>query len=610
MKFILQKIDKITVALCLLVSTAAPVVAQKLQPLSPELQALQPQNVFPANPENGFDFKDKNKAVQPSAFTAGIQSAPSPLFTAEAFTAKSHFDVQTTWKSTGTVKKGDVMLARFAIRSLYAKQESGEAIIYFFVNQGVAPFERNILIDLSVGPEWKTMDVPFKAQYDMAAGEGTIGFSFGALSQKVEITSVQLLNFETKATLAQLPLTRFTYQGREANAAWRTDALKRIDEIRTAPMIIKVVDAKGKPVNGATVQANLILSDFIWGTAVNEAQLGNDLPTSANYRKYLKELFNTAVIENGFKAGVWQGRQERRAETMRAFEWLEQQGFRQRGHNAVWPGWKFNPAFFKQTAETDTAKFRQIIEEGVRSKMAVLKGRVIAWDVINELVHEKDFQKYLPADIAAQWFKLAKEMDPKAQLFINEYAMLNSIYSPKNIREYLDTIASLRKAGAPVEAIGVQGHVGRQPRNPAQVITDLDLFIPTGLPVQITEFDINSPDEELQADYTRDFLIACYSHPVISGFNKWGFWEGAHWKPDAAMFRKDWSAKPNAAVWRELVTGKWKTNIKEISNKNGEVTSRGHFGKYEIIVTKAGKTTKAFHQLSKNGTTVTIKLGW
>jgi endo-1,4-beta-xylanase len=166
----------------------------------------------------------------------------------------------------------------------------------------------------------------------------------------------------------------------------------------------------------------------------------------------------------------------------------------------------------------------------------------------------------------------------------------------------------LRLAGAPIEGIGVQGHVGRQPRNPAQVISDLDMFTPVGLPVQITEFDINMTDEALQADYTRDFLIACYSYPVVTGFTIWGFWQSAHWKPDAAMFKKDWSPKPNAAVWREWVTGKWQTSIKEKSDANGLVNGRGHLGKYEIIVTYSGKFIKLNHQLTKGGKVVEIKL--
>lgn len=413
----------------MLLSVSFFAFSQQLKPLPVELSAKNPVNIFPADGDKVFLFSDRNKIIQ-SSFKVVTQSN-IPVFVAETFAASSsHFNVQVNFKSIAPVKKADIILARFAIRSVYAKQESGDAVVYFFINQAVAPFERNVLNEINIGPEWKIIEIPFTAQYDMAAGEGTIGFTFGALSQKVEIASVEVLNFENKVTIDKLPITRFTYQGREANAAWRKAALQRIEEIRTAPLHLKITDTDGKPVAGASVEAKLVEQEFIWGTAVNEAVLGNELPHSANYKKYLKEFFNTAIIENGFKAATWQGKPERKAETMRAFEWLEKNGFRQRGHNAVWPGWKFNTALFKTTAETDTAKFRQIVEEDIRSKMLAVKGRVIAWDVINEPLHEKHFQKYLPPGIEVQWFKIAKETDPSAQLFINEYAMLNSIHSP------------------------------------------------------------------------------------------------------------------------------------------------------------------------------------
>lgn len=193
-------------------------------------------------------------------------------------------------------------------------------------------------------------------------------------------------------------------------------------------------------------------------------------------------------------------------------------------------------------------------------------------------------------------------------MFINEYGMLNSIASPKNIQEYLQVISDLRAKGATIDAIGIQGHVGRQPRNPEQVITDLELFRSTGLPVQITEFDINMKDEELQADYTRDFLIACYSSSVVTGFTIWGFWEPKHWKPDAAMFKKDWTPKPNAQVWRNLVTKEWKTNFTKDSDNNGAISSRGHFGLYEITATKGTAVTKVMYQLNKDSQKLEIKL--
>lgn len=601
---------KIISLLYLAVLVSVSVFAQQTLPSLPlAIEKLNPINIFSLSSEKEYIFYNKNKDLKTENFSFIKNIDNQVTFTVETFTAsKSHYDVQASWKSEKSIKKGDVLLARFAIRTIYAKQESGEAALYFFVQQS-STFDKSIITDICAGPEWKTFDIPFVAVCDMNIGETAICFSFGALAQKVEITNFQILNFEKKVQLADLPVTKFTYQGREANATWRDAALKRIEEIRTAPYNIKVINAKGKPVSNATIKVNMLQSDFIWGTAINEATLVNQqLPDANNYRKYLKEFFNTGVIENGFKEGRWQGEPKRKAETIKAFNWLEKNGFRQRGHNLVWPGWKFSTKFSKELAEKDTAAFKAYIENDIRSKMDAVKGRVIAWDVINELVHEKDFFPYLPSDVSIQWFKMAKQIDPKAQLFINEYGMLNSVLSPRNIQQYIDTISFLRSQGAPIEGIGIQGHVGRQPRNPAQVISDLDLFKNVNIPVQITEFDINMQDEELQADYTRDFLIACYSSSVVTGFTIWGFWENAHWKKDAAMFKKDWTEKPNAAVWREWVTKKWKTSFTATTDQNGRIESRGHLGKYEITVTKNGVTKKVVHQLSKTQNELIIKL--
>jgi hypothetical protein len=154
----------------------------------------------------------------------------------------------------------------------------------------------------------------------------------------------------------------------------------------------------------------------------------------------------------------------------------------------------------------------------------------------------------------------------------------------------------------------VQGHIGAQVRNPVDVLSDLDLLQTAGLPIHITEFDINTKDEELQADYTRDFLIACYSHPNVSAFIKWGFWQSDHWKPDAAMYRSDWSAKPNAAVWREWVVNKWRTRVEATTNAEGAISSRGHLGLYEVTVTKADRVLKHMMQLTQDRGVVRLTL--
>ena len=208
-----------------------------------------------------------------------------------------------------------------------------------------------------------------------------------------------MLNYGHAVTLAQLPVTTFTYYGREADAAWRQEALARIEQIRTAPIRIEVRDSKGRPAKGAEVRVSMERSDFIWGTAVNEGALASEDSLSLVYKDKLKEYFNTAIIENGFKAGGWFWEDSRKRNTLTAFEWLRDNGLRQRGHNLVWPGWKFNPRSTRLIAEQgDSGRFARFIRGQFYERMAYTKGSLIAWDVVNELMHEKDFFAYMPED--------------------------------------------------------------------------------------------------------------------------------------------------------------------------------------------------------------------
>ncbi len=150
--------------------------------------------------------------------------------------------------------------------------------------------------------------------------------------------------------------------------------------------------------------------------------------------------------------------------------------------------------------------------------------------------------------------------------------------------------------------------MGQTPRAPVSVLSDLDLLAEGGNKVQITEFDINTPDADLQGDYTRDFLIAIYSHAAVSGFLQWGFWEGAHWKPDAAMFRKDWTPKPNLAAWKDLVLGQWKTRVNQRAGERGQVAARGHLGRYRASASAGGQRGSAEFVLGAGGAELLITL--
>ena len=137
-----------------------------------------------------------------------------------------------------------------------------------------------------------------------------------------------------------------------------------------------------------------------------------------------------------------------------------------------------------------------------------------------------------------------------------------------------------------------------------ELIRRLDRFAAFGKDLEITEFDIDTLDEGTQADYTRDFMTAVFSHPSVKAFLMWGFWEGAHWRPRGAMLRRDWSIKPNGEVYRDLVFKRWWTNVNGKTGARGTFATRGFLGDYEIEAKMAGKSKTVRVSLPKEGAQV------
>ena len=154
----------------------------------------------------------------------------------------------------------------------------------------------------------------------------------------------------------------------------------------------------------------------------------------------------------------------------------------------------------------------------------------------------------------------------------------------------------------------MQAHFGQSVQPPVQLLDIYDRFATLGLPVRITELDIDTSDEKLQADYFRDFLTASFSHPNINGIVLWGFWEGAHWRPNAAMYRKDWSPRPMADVWKDLILKQWWTDQHASTNVAGIAEMRGFLGDYEIAATVGARTATGKALLTDAGTSVSISL--
>jgi GH35 family endo-1,4-beta-xylanase len=191
--------------------------------------------------------------------------------------------------------------------------------------------------------------------------------------------------------------------------------------------------------------------------------------------------------------------------------------------------------------------------------------------------------------IQVDWFNAARAALPSAALFLNDFNIEDQVRFAKQVQLFEDTVRYLLQHGAPLTGLGVQGHINSVYPGIPDCLATFDRYAAFGLPIRITEFDVNTTDLALQTDYTRDFLIMVFSHPSVIGVQHWGFWESAHWRPAGAMYRADWSEKPNAKVYKSLVLDQWRTNLETRTGDDGLCHVRGFHGDYVVTVEANGR---------------------
>ncbi|GAB1543458.1 endo-1,4-beta-xylanase [Scytonema sp. NUACC21] len=393
-----------------------------------------------------------------------------------------------------------------------------------------------------------------------------------------------------------------------SNTGWRDVATQNIEKYRKGDLTIVVTDVNGNPVPNADVRVAMKRHAYKFGTAIDDGLLLSSVnPDSSKYRDNILQLFNEAASENGLKWALWDN-PELRPQAIEAVKWLRDKNLTTRGNNLIWPSWRNSPpeleTLYNNTlAQKGKAAADELLRtrtiNHIRDEVSYLKGQITEWDVVNEPCENFDFQTILGQSILVDWFKVAHEADPDAVLYVNQNLYESSIKAD----EYESIIQYLLANGAPVEGIGIQGHLlfnGTVISIP-DFLSTLDRFAKFNLPIKITEFDILTPDEQLQADVTRDFMTAVFSHPATTGFMMWGFWDGKHWLYDAPIYNADWSLKLSGQVYLDLVFNQWWTNAQGKTDANGEYKIRGFLGDYEVTASNNFTSQTVSTTISRDG---------
>ena len=90
----------------------------------------------------------------------------------------------------------------------------------------------------------------------------------------------------------------------QEDSKWYEEARKRIDTLRRGPILIKVKDEEGNPLDNVNIELEMIRHAFGFGTAVGARELMDTTSQGETYRRVLKNNFNKATLENDLKWNV------------------------------------------------------------------------------------------------------------------------------------------------------------------------------------------------------------------------------------------------------------------------------------------------------------------
>jgi len=331
---------------------------------------------------------------------------------------------------------------------------------------------------------------------------------------------------------------------------------------------------------GAAVEVTQIRHEFWFGTAMAWQFFRNpEAPESRKYLAMLKANFNAAVHEASLK---WRhteknaGGKADYSDADRMLAWCEANGIRVRGHCIFWAVPRFVQTWVKAL---DDAALRTAIERRAKEVTSRYRGRIGEYDVNNEMMRSSYYRGRLGEGIVADMARWAREVDPDARLYVNDYGVLQS-----GGATYARHIRGLLDRGILIGGIGIQGHCGGG-MSAAKVKATLDTLAQFNLPIKITEFDMNTRDEEAKERGLETLYRVAFAHPAVDGIFMWGFWAGSHWRPAAALWRRDWTPTPAAETYRRLIFDEWWTRWRGKADEQGRCEVRAFYGTHRI---KAG----------------------
>ena len=271
------------------------------------------------------------------------------------------------------------------------------------------------------------------------------------------------------------------------------------------------------------------------------------------YEQLLARECGMVVAENATKWPALQPQPgpHRFAAADQMVAWARERRLLVRGHTLLWQSRRWLPDWVNQYdfGASPGRVAERLMTEHVKAVCTHFGRNIFSYDVVNEAVDPKTGelignvlnQKMGALEQIDLAFVLARQYAPNAQLVYNDY-MGPGAGGEKHRAGVLALLAALRARGTPIDALGLQSHIGNTlPAAATAAGSDwrkfLDQVSDMGYDLLITEFDVN--DRQLPADVAardagvaaiaRDYLDLTLSYPRCRDFLLWGMADHVSW---------------------------------------------------------------------------------
>jgi GH35 family endo-1,4-beta-xylanase len=379
-----------------------------------------------------------------------------------------------------------------------------------------------------------------------------------------------------------------------AAESWLDRAREGIATHRQSELVVRVLGADGKPLSSVEIQVRQLRHDFLWGANLFGWSRSDAPDLETDYRRRFAGIFNYATL--GFYWHDYESEQgqPRHARIDPVIDWCRDHRILAKGHPLVWANIA-DPAWLPAGA----AEIRAASLGRVRDIVGRFRGRIDAWDVINEpslLLWANTrlggwAQSVGTYSFVTQHLRVARSANPDARLLVNE------VLSDYPVLPLLETLCADRERL--IDAAGLQSHMHLGAWPLGKMWELCDRFGGLGVPLHFTEFTILSgsrddiggwtasttESEQQQAEQVSHRYLLLFGHPAVAAVTWWDLSDRAAWKSaPAGLLRADMSPKPAYDRLHDLIRNQWWTNTRGRSSADGRFACRAFHGDHRVSI--------------------------